>query len=277
MREKVSHATMVAMARFIDIHSHLNDTRFDADIEEVLHRMRRSETISIVVGTDKGMSERAVALAETNDDLWATIGLHPTDNDKEEFAVASYEKLAAHPRVVAIGECGLDYYWPEHYAWREGEQKEKERQRQLFIEQIAIARKVKKPLMIHGRPQKGSMDAYQDILSILKAYPDVTGNVHFFVGDIVIAKQFLDIGFTMSFTGVITFANEYDDVVRYLPLDRILNETDAPYVAPKAYRGTRNEPSYVGEITRRIAELKSVDRELVEQTLLQTATKMFGI
>lgn len=261
----------------IDIHSHLNDPRFDADLPDVLLRMREASVASIVVGTDRTMSERAIVLAEQNPDLWATIGLHPTDNHKEAFDDAIYAKMAAHPRVVAIGECGLDYYWPEHDKWVLGMDEEKARQRALFERQIAIACAVNKPLMIHGRPSKGSMDAYEDIIAILKDNQGIRGNVHFFVGNTTIAKQFLDLGFTMSFTGVITFTHDYDEVVRYIPVDSIMSETDAPYVAPTPHRGKRNEPLFVRETVAAIARIRNVEEIPLAATLGTNTTRTFGI
>jgi len=262
--------------QYFDIHSHLNDPRFNEDREEVLLRMRNEGAASIVVGTDKKMSEDAIVLAEANLDIWATVGLHPTDNHVEDFDDAIYEKMAGHPRVVAIGECGLDYYWPEHEKWKNGELEEKKRQQELFERQITIAKKVNKPLMIHGRPTKGSMDAYEDILEILKEY-DVRGNVHFFVGNTTIAKQFLDIGFTMSFTGVITFTHDYDEVIKYLPLESIMSETDAPYVAPVPHRGKRNEPAFVIETVNTIAKIREVNGEAVRIAMTRNAQRVFSL
>ncbi len=265
------------ITEYFDIHSHLNDSRFIADLDDVLVRMREAKTKSIVVGTDLEMSKHAIRLAEANPDLWATIGLHPTDNHKEEFDLMTYEKMAAHPRVIAIGECGLDYYWPEHDAWPNGEEGEKKRQRELFKKQIYVAEKSGKPLMIHGRPRKGSMDAYEDVLEILSEHPNVVGNVHFFVGNVDIARRFLDKGFTMSYTGVLTFSGDYDEVVRFIPLERIMSETDAPYVAPKTYRGKRNEPSYVSETVKRIAEIRGEDEEKVRRALVENAFREFRL
>jgi TatD DNase family protein len=265
------------MHSYIDIHSHLNDPRFDADLSDVLLHMREGGVASIVVGTDRTMSERAITLAEQNADLWATIGLHPTDNHKETFDHAAYAKMAAHPRVVAIGECGLDYYWPEHDQWQSGMVEEKARQRELFEAQITIALQVNKPLMIHGRPSKGSMDAYEDILAILKNFPRIRGNVHFFVGDVNIAKQFLDLGFTMSFTGVLTFTHDYDDVVRYIPGDSLMSETDAPYVAPVPYRGKRNEPLFVRETITAIARIRGEHFDHTAETLHINASRSFRL
>ncbi len=261
---------------YIDIHSHVNDPRFEYDLDEVLLRMREKKVASIVVGTDRTMSEKAILLAETEPDLWATTGCHPTDNHLEMFDDAVYEKMAAHPRVVAIGECGLDYYWPTEKP-RGDLGEEKSRQHELFERQILLAKKIGKPLMIHGRPAKGTMDAYEDILTLLKANPTVTGNVHFFVGTTAIAKKFLDLGFTMSFTGVLTFAHDYDDVVRYLPQECIMSETDAPYVAPKSQRGKRNEPGFVNETVSAIATIRGESPEKTAETLVINARRVFSL
>ena len=271
--------------KYCDIHSHLNDARFDADIDDTLSRMRAADTASIVVGTDKAMSLKAIALAEAHQDIWATIGLHPTDDRNEEFDKAFYTKMATHPRVVGIGECGLDYYRLESERAKgniSNMDAEVDRQQQVFIEQIEIAAQVDKPLMIHGRPEAGSMDAYEDILFILKncikTYGDtVRGNVHFFVGNTDIAKQFLDIGFTMSFTGVVTFSHDYDEVLKYIPLESIMAETDAPYVAPKSMRGKRNEPSFIPETVSAIALIRGEDEERVREALIANSNRVFGL
>lgn len=264
------------MNSYIDIHSHLNDARFDADLPETLARMREANVTTIVVGTDSAMSSKAVAIAEEHN-LFATIGLHPTDNHKEPFDSAMYETLASNPRVVAIGECGLDYHWPAHDKWKIGEKEEKARQRDIFERQIAVAVTAGKPLVIHGRPTKGSMDAYEDILDILKYSPDIRGDVHFFVGNTDIAKRFLDIGFSMSFTGVVTFTHEYDEVIKYIPLERMMAETDAPYVAPVPYRGKRNEPIYVVEVYNAIARIRGVEVKVLREVFMENAKKLFHV
>jgi TatD DNase family protein len=140
-----------------------------------------------------------------------------------------------------------------------------------------LAEKVGKPLMIHGRPTKGTMDAYEDILLLMKRHLKVIGNIHFFVGNISTAKQFLDIGFTMSFTGVLTFTHDYDEVVRYIPLDRIMAETDAPYVAPVPHRGGRNEPAFVVETVGAIARIRGEDEKLLNEALLVNARHLFQL
>ena len=159
--------------QFFDIHAHVNDARFKDDEAEVVARMVTRGVWGIMVGTDLAMSQKAIELAEKYEHIWATIGCHPVDNTKEIFDDKIYQEMAKHPRVVAIGECGLDYYWPADGGWVHGEDAEKNRQAELFKRQIAIAVAVDKPLMIHGRPTKGSMDAYEDILVGL----DEDGNI----------------------------------------------------------------------------------------------------
>lgn len=269
---------MTNSCRHVDAHGHLNDPRFDEDRDAALARMRAAGVAAIVVGTDREMSARAIALAAAEPDIWATVGQHPTDTHDELFDEAWYRVQATHPRVVAIGECGLDYYWPTHNKWPEGEKVEKKRQHDLFAQQIALAKKAGKPLMIHGRPTPKTMDAYDDILAILDEHRYAGGgDVHFFVGNTDIAKKFLDRGFTLSFTGVITFTHDYDDVVRFVPLDRILSETDAPYVAPVPYRGKRNESAYVTEVVRAIARIRAISEEEAASQLLENVQRAFSL
>lgn len=268
--------------RLFDVHMHVNDVRFGNDERDVVERMAHAGVFGVVVGTDFAMSRKAILLAEQYPHIWASIGIHPVDNRREVFDDAAYRDMAGHPRVVAIGECGLDYYWPADGGWVHGEMQEKKRQAELFKRQIAIAVATHKPLMIHGRPTKGSMDAYEDILMILteakKEYGSrVRGNIHFFVGTLSIAEQFFALDFTISFTGVITFARDYDEVIRTAPLDRIMSETDAPYVAPVPHRGKRNEPIFVEEVVKKIAEIRNADFETVRVALVANAIRDFGV
>lgn len=262
--------------RYVDIHSHLNLPEFKDDLEEVVSRLRAQEISTIVVGVDKATSARAVEIATAHDHIYACIGQHPTDNHAEAFDLAVYESLAAHPKVVAIGECGLDYF-----RLKEGIEAEKERQKKLFLTHIDLALAADLPLMIHARPSRGTMDAYEDVLMILEECArdgrPVRGNVHFFVGDISIADRFIALGFTMSFTGVVTFANDYDAVIRHLPLDSILSETDAPFVAPTPHRGKRSQPEYVTFVAARIAEIRGEDPEMVREALASNAKRIFGL
>ncbi len=263
------------MFKFIDIHSHLNLPEFKEDSDVVIAKLKALDMATIVIGVDKETSEEAVKIAEGRSNMFVGIGLHPTDNHKEEFDVEFYRALASNPKVVAIGECGLDYF-----RLRENIALEIDRQKEIFKNQIELALEMNLPLMLHCRPNRGTMDAYEDVLEILESCSKEKkprGNVHFFVGNEVIAKRFLDLGFTFSFTGVLTFARDYDDVVRFLPLDRILSETDAPFVAPVPYRGKRCEPQYVEEVVRKIAEIRGEDFEVVRSTLAQNAVRVFGL
>ena len=264
--------------KFFDIHSHLQDKAYDADRDEVVARMKEGGTTTIFVGTDRKMSEDAVMLAQMYD-LSATIGQHPTDIPDEIFDYDFYKKLAAHPRVVGIGECGIDYYRITNNELRINE---KERQKELFRKQVELAVEVGKPLMIHGRPTVGTQDAYDDILDVLRTTnytlpSGILGNVHFFAGNWDTAQKFLKLGFTLSFTGVITFTHDYDDVIKNSPLDMILTETDAPYVSPVPHRGKRNEPLFVQEVVRRMAEIRQDSFEKVAQQTVRNAERVFGV
>ena len=264
--------------KLIDIHAHLQFEQFDGDRAEVIARAREGGVGVINVGTDLETSRAAIKLAETNLDMWATVGIHPTDLPRQSEAAAGLHELrelVAHGKVVAIGECGLDYF----HIKDEDERKE---QTKFFEQQIAIAQEVAKPLMIHCRPSLGTQDAYQNLLEILSYHLkptnyNLSGNVHFFAGTWAEAKTFLDLGFSLSFTGVITFARDYDEVIKNTPQDRIMVETDCPFVAPALYRGKRNEPVYVLEVLKKMAEIRGEDEENLRQAVLANACRFFGI
>ena len=275
---------------YIDIHSHVQDSAFNTDRDAVILRMEEAGVATITIGTGIETSRNAVQLADTHTHIYATVGLHPVDDAREEFNAAEYEVLARHERVVAIGECGLDYHYIETFFEKDKVEKgiswnrdaEADRQKRFFEEQIGLAVRVGKPLMLHGRSSPHTMDAYEDMCDILAnaqiQYGErVRGNFHFFCGDVRIARRVLDLGFTMSFPGVITFASQYDEVVQFAPLDSIHGETDAPYAAPKPFRGTRNEPIHVREVYRKIAALRGLDDEVVRMALLQNAVRVFGL
>jgi TatD DNase family protein len=258
------------MFKYFDAHSHLNLPEFDADRGEQIKKLEENNIGTITIGVDKATSGMAVELAQKSDNLYAGIGLHPTDTD-EPFDADYFEDLIKNPKVVCVGECGLDYF-------RDASQKEK--QREIFIKQVELAIKHEKPLMLHCRPSKGTMDAYEDVLDILESYKNnlnLKGNAHFFVGDLNIAKRFLALGFTMSFPGVITFARDYDEVIKNIPLSSILSETDSPFAAPVPYRGKRNEPSYVIEVVKKIAEIRGEDFEEVRIAIINNIRKLFKI
>ena len=262
--------------KYIDVHTHVNLDAFKDDFSEVAEHTHDEGVAYINVGTGKDTSVRALELL--GDGVYATVGLHPVraggqaDDDgtpPETFDRSYYEGLAHDPKVVAIGECGFDYFRVE--------KETKAKQEEAFIAQIELANDLRKPLMLHIRDVKGSMTAYEDAIAVLKAHAKVLGNVHFFAGTYDIAKRFWDMGYTTSFTGVITFAHEYDETVKNAPLDMLHAETDAPYVSPVPFRGTRNEPLHVREVYTRIAELRGEDKENVRVQLLQNAKRIFSV
>jgi TatD DNase family protein len=260
--------------QYIDIHSHLNLDPLTADRAEVIARMIEHDVSTITIGVDYATSREVIAIAEQYDFIWAGIGLHPTDNTSEGFDIANYEVLAQHPKVVCIGECGLDYF-------RGADEITKERQKNIFKQHIELALRVGKPLMIHARPTKGSMNAYEDALDILEGYKkehaDLMGNFHFFVGDIAIAIRILAIGFTMSFDGPITFSRDYDEVIRFIPLASLMTETDSPFAAPAPYRGKTCEPYMVTEIVKKIAEIKRLPELEVSEAIVANAQRVFNL
>ena len=250
--------------KYIDIHCHLNFDDFDLDREEAIARAREKGVGMIVVGTNLEESKKAVKLAEENPDIWAIVGLHPTEIQNEKFDYEAYKKLAAHPKTVGIGECGLDYYRAEHSS--------KDAQQEVFEKHIALANEVKKPLMLHLRSaMKEGENAYQDALEMIKKHAQVHGDVHFFAGTSEEGRRFIDLGFRLSFTGVITFARNYDETIKSVPLNMIMTETDAPYVTPAPYRGKRNEPSYVTEVAHKIAEIRGESLDSVLPDLVDNA------
>lgn len=256
---------------FFDIHSHINFPQYDADRDEVMARLKETNTSTITVGTDFELSKSAVELAEANEGIYACIGVHPVDDPMRIFEAGAFESLISSPKVVAIGECGLDYFRLEGDALAE-----KKRQKEQFEEQIMFAIDHKKLLMIHCR------DAYEDATDILESYAKqygekLWGNAHFFAGGVEIGKRLVDINFSLSFTGVITFARDYDTVIQWSPLDMIMSETDAPYVAPVPYRGKRNEPAYVCEVVKKIAEIRGENFDTVKTTLVENALRRFCI
>ena len=269
--------------KYIDIHSHMNFAAYDSDREVVIRRALEADVWMINVGTQQDTSSQAVSLSEKYENgLYATVGLHPIHSaksfhDKDElgdggkeftsrgeiFVPEVYRKLSAHKKVVAIGECGLDYYRLDENT--------KELQKKNFIAQIELANEIQKPLMLHIR------HAYTDAYEILKTYARIPANLHFFAGTYDEAKLFLDLGFTFSFTGVITFAREYKEVIQKLPLDRIMSETDCPYVTPIPFRGERNEPAHVREVVKKIADIKNISVEALQEQLVKNAMRFFSL
>ncbi len=276
--------------QLIDSHTHAHFAAYKNDSDEVIRRALDEGIWVVNVGTQKDTSEGAIRTAEKYEEgVFAVIGLHPVHTGKsyhdeqelgggeaakafvsrgEEFDFDVYKKLAEHDKVVAIGECGLDYY-------RMSEDSKGE-QIKAFEGQIAVANAVNKPLMIHCR------DAFPDLISVLrknkdKLKKDIPGIVHFFTGKKNDAEELMDIGFYFSFGGVITFTRDYDDTIKRVGLGRILLETDAPYVAPVPFRGKRNEPLYVKYTAEKLAEILGVDLDEVKKQTTANARKVLSI
>lgn len=287
--------------KYIDIHTHMNFKAFDEDRDAVIRRALDNDTWMINVGTQVDTSRYAIELAhQYPEGVYAIVGLHPIHtsasfHDEKElgpafakatdgqgkgqgfvsrgeiFNIDVYREFLKDPKVVAIGECGLDYFHLDEDSF--------EKQKRAFIEQIELANEFNIPLMLHIRNGSKNIkqNAYIDSLEILKKYSRVKGNVHFFAGSIDEAKAYLDFGFTLSFTGVITFTTDYDEIIKNTPLNMIMSETDAPYVAPVPYRGKRNEPYYVKEVVKKIALIKNLKEEEVAKEIILNAKRIFKI
>jgi TatD DNase family protein len=286
---------------FFDAHTHVQFAAYDTDREAVILRARDVGVRFVNVGTQKDTSRRAVELAEQYDGLSAAIGLHPVHTSKsfhdadeldmgqgakgftsrgEIFDIDYYRALALHPKTVAIGECGLDYF---HFNEDESRDEQVKKQKDAFFAQIALASEVKKPLMIHCR------EAFADLIFMLRAQvlilnAENPGVIHFFAGSADDARALLDLGFSFTFGGAITFPprkgeaeNHYHELVRIIPQDRILSETDAPYVSPALYRGKRNEPAYIVEVVKKLAELKNISTDEMAAQIKENVRRIFGV
>jgi TatD DNase family protein len=262
---------------YFDIHSHLYFPDYDEDREQEIEKMKKKGIATIVVGTDIASSKECVKLAKEHENIFACIGQHPGDLKSDSVFDEHLRKIAGDKKVVAIGECGLDYFRME------GDDKElKLIQKTVFEYHVDLALELNKPLMIHIRDKKGSFDAYLDALQILEHHfkisgGELKGNVHFFAGNKDILQRFVNIGFSVSFTGVVTFTNYYDELVALTPIDLLMAETDAPFVAPNPHRGKRNSPLYVPLIVERIAEIKGEPVEVIKKALFDNTLRRFPV
>ncbi len=251
-----------------DTHVHLNAEQFSEDLNEVIDRARMEGIqYMVVVGFDRPTIIKAMELIEEYDFIYASIGWHPVDAiDMRDEDLEWIEELARHPKVVAIGEMGLDYYW---------DKSPKEVQQEVFRKQIQLAKKVKLPIVIHNR------EATADIVTILReeSAAEVGGIMHCFSGSVEVAKECVEMNFYISLGGPVTFKNakKPKEVAQEIPLKKLLIETDCPYLAPHPYRGKRNEPSYVKLVAEQIAELKGLSYEEVSQVTTENAKILFGI
>ncbi len=288
--------------KYIDIHAHVNFSAFDEDRGAVMARARDAGVIVINVGTQVDTSRKAVEMAHEYENTYAIVGLHPIHTGKsfhdekelgeggkeftsrgETFDKDAYREFLKDPKVVGIGECGLDYYHMDEDSIA--------KQKQDFISQIELANEYDKALMMHIRnnADPSAPSAYMDALELLKIHYKPKGGVvradsHFFAGNMDEAKALLDFGCTLSFTGAITYpkkkdgsGSDYETILKMTPIDRIMTETDCPYVAPVPYRGKRNEPMYIPEIVKKIAEVKSLPEDEVANQIIQNAKRVFGI
>jgi TatD DNase family protein len=251
-----------------DTHAHINALQFEEDREEVIQRALAEGVENIVVvGFDNETIDGAMELAEKYPFIYAAVGWHPVDAiDMTEADLLRIEKLAAHPKVVAIGEMGLDYHW---------DKSPKDVQKDVFRKQIQLAKKVNLPIIIHNR------DATNDVVTILNEEnaAEVGGIMHCYGGSLETAKQCIEMNFYISFGGPVTFKNakQPKEVAREIPIDRLLIETDCPYLSPHPYRGKRNEPAYVKLIAEQIANLKEMPLEELAEHTTANAKRLFKL
>lgn len=260
----------------IDTHCHIQFNHYNDDRDDVIAQARRNHVSMLIVGCDADSSEQAIRCAEIiGEGVWAAVGQHPNDT-RDSFDEKQFASLAASSsKVVAIGETGLDWYrLPEGI----DPQQEKERQKKLFLKHCTLSRETAKPIIIHCR------DAHEDLLELLKRDYGPwkegemeRGVLHCFTGTLDCARAYLELGFLISFTGIITFARQYDDCVRELPLEKILIETDAPFLTPVPFRGKRNAPFYVEYIAQKMAELRTIPFEEVCRTTTENARRLFAL
>lgn len=268
MKEIHSSIVQEEIDMLFDTHVHLNADQFENDVDEVIRRAKEAGVnYMVVVGFDEKTIKKAMALVENYDGLYAAVGWHPVDAvDMTEEHLQWLEELAAHPKVVALGEMGLDYHW---------DKSPKDVQKEVFRKQIQLAKKVNLPIIIHNREASG------DVVQILKeeGAAEVGGIMHCFSGSTEIAKQCLEMNFYISLGGPVTFKNakKPQEVAKAVPLDRLLVETDCPYLAPHPHRGKRNEPAYVKFVAEKIAELKEISFEELAKVTTENAKKLFRI
>lgn len=253
---------------FIDTHVHLNADQYETDVEEVIERaLAAGVSKMVVVGFDHKTIKKAMELTERYPFIYAVVGWHPVDAiDCTEEDLKWIESLAAHPKVVGIGETGLDYHW---------DKSPKDIQQEVFRKQIQLAKKVKLPIIIHNR------DATGDVVRILQEEEakEVGGIMHCFSGSVETARQCIDMNFLISLGGPVTFKNAKmpKQVAADIPLEKLLIETDAPYLAPHPYRGKRNEPAYVPLVAEEIASIKELSIEEVASMTTKNALALFKI
>ncbi len=253
--------------RLFDTHAHYDSGAFHTDRLEVLASMpEQGVELILNPGCDVDSSKTAVELAERFSFVYAAVGVHPSDCGSWNGAARSaLRELASHPKVRAIGEIGLDYYWKENPS--------REFQQEVFHAQMELAEELALPVIVHDR------EAHRDCLEVVKAHPNVTGVYHCYSGSLEDAKVLVKLGWMLSFTGVVTYKNARKslEVIDWLPLDRIMIETDSPYLSPEPFRGRRNDSGKVYRVAETIAQVKGLDREEAARITLENGKRFFGI
>lgn len=249
-----------------DTHAHLNDEAFDADRDQLLETFRGSGVGWVLnAGCSLESSYASIALAEKYDWIYASVGSHPDIADEvNEEVLKAYRQMSAHPKVKAIGEIGLDYHYETVH--RDG-------QKRAFRAQMALARELDLPVIVHER------DAHEDGMAIIKEFPGVTGVFHCYSGSAEMARQLVDLGWYIGFTGVLTFKNARKAVqtAASIPIDRILLETDCPYMAPEPFRGRRCHPGLLPYVARKLAAIRGISEEAVIRVTAENAKRMYRI
>ena len=249
-----------------DTHAHLNDPAFDADRDELIRGLpEKGVGLVMNIGCCLESSRDCVKMADTYTHIYATVGSHPDSaNEVNEGVLAEYRMLCKHPKVKAIGEIGLDYYY---------EDIPRDIQQKAFRMQMELAQELGLPVVVHER------DAHQDGLMIVKDFPTVTGVFHCYSGSAEMARQLVNMGWYIGFTGVLTFKNARKAVetAASIPLERIVLETDCPFMAPEPFRGKRNDPGYLFRMAEKLAEIRGVSVAEVEEITTQNAKKLYRL
>jgi len=265
-----------------DSHTHLNFQAYSEDLADVIKRCQDFPMSLVNIGAALDTSIKAIELAKNNQNFYASIGLHPIHVFDEEFDVVKYQSLISDNKnqVVALGETGLDYYHFNEVEAKYGVDFStyQAKQKEVFVKHIQLAKENNLALVVHGRNDKNnSLNCYQDILSVLKEQTFEKAVIHCFGGNLEDAKSFIEAGFYLGFTGIITFdkTGVLESIVKIMPLDKILIETDAPYLTPVPFRGKRNEPAHTQYVAEKIAEILNLSKEEVIEQTFQNAQKLF--
>lgn len=261
----------------IDSHAHLEMPQFDADREQMLERARAAEVANILAigsGTGPGSLDCAIQIARKHDWIYASIGIHPHEAKlAEEKDFAELEQLANNPKVIAWGEIGLDYFH---------DHSPRDVQQGVFVGQMQMARAAKLPIIIHCRPSDHSENAWTDCLKLIREHwnsSGLGGVLHCFTGSLAHMREALEMGFMISFAGNVTFAKAQNirDAATEVPLDRMLIETDSPFLAPVPHRGKRNEPAFVAEVAKKVAEVRGTSAEEIANVSAQNFRRFFRL